>query len=72
MSCSRKLLKSGLFRPEIIVVPQTEQVPQMDDVNILEIPAEEVSLEDLLEWIIICRWIPVESDEESGTDPDLS
>ena len=42
----------------------------MDDVNILEIPAEEVPPEDLPEQIIVCRWIPVESDEESSTDPD--
>ena len=57
-------------RPEIIVIPQTEQVPEMDDVNVLEIPAEDVSPEDLLERIVIHRCIPVESDEESSIDPD--
>ena len=63
-------LEEWSSRPEIIVVPQTEQVPQMDDVNVLEIPAEEVSPKDLPERIIVRRHIPVESDEESGTDPD--
>ena len=52
------------------MVPQTEQMPQMDDVNVLEIPAEDVSPEDLPEWIVIQRRIPVESDEESSTDPN--
>ena len=46
-------LKDWSTRPEIIVLPQAEQVPQMDDVNILEIPAEEVSPEDLPEQIIV-------------------
>ena len=63
-------LEERSSRPEIIVVLQTEQVPQMDDVNVLGIPEEEIPHEDLLEWIIIHRWIPVESDEESSTDPD--
>ena len=63
-------LKDRSTRPEIIVVPQTEQVPQMDDVNVVEIPVEEVSPEDLPERIIVCQCIPVESDEESSTDPD--
>ena len=70
MSCCQKLLESRSSRPEIIVVPQAEQVSQMDDVNILEIPAKEVPPEDLPEQIIIRRHIPVESDEESSTDPD--
>ena len=63
-------LKEWSSRPEIIVVPLTVQMPQMDDVNVLEIPAEDVSPEDLLEWIIVQRCIPVESDEESSTDPN--
>ena len=65
-----KALEDRSSRPEIIVVPQTEQMPQMDNVNILEIPADEISPEDLPERIIIRRHIPVESDEESSTDPD--
>ena len=63
-------LEERSSRPEIIVVPQAEQVLQMDDVNILEIPADKVSPKDLLECIIVRRHIPVESDEESSTDPD--
>ena len=42
-------LKDRSSRPKIIVVPQTEQMPQMDDVNVLEIPAEDVSPKDLPE-----------------------
>ena len=42
-------LEDRSSRPEIIVVPQTEQVPQMDNVNVLEIPTEEVAPEDLPE-----------------------
>ena len=63
-------LEEQSSRPEIIVVPQTEHMPQMDDVNVLELPAEDVSPEDLPEWIIVWRCIPVESDEESSTDSD--
>ena len=63
-------LKEWSSRPEIIVVPQTEQMPQIDNVNVLEIPVEDVSPEDLLEWIIVQGRIPVESDEESSTNPD--
>ena len=43
---------------------------QMDDVNVLEIPADEVAPEDLPEWVIVHRRIPVESDEESSIDTD--
>ena len=42
----------------------------MDDVNVLEIPVEEVPPKDLPEQIIVRRRIPVESDEESSTNPD--
>ena len=42
----------------------------MDDVNVLEILADEVAPEDLPEQVIIHRRIPVESDEESSIDPD--
>ena len=63
-------LEERSTRPEIIVVPQTEQVPQVDEVNVLEILEEEVPHEDLLERVIVRRRIPVESDEESSTDPD--
>ena len=63
-------LKEWSSRPEIIVVPQMEQVSQIDDVNVLEIPAVDISPEDLPERIIVQRQIPVESDKESSIDPD--
>ena len=43
---------------------------QMDDVNVLEIPADEVAPEDLPERVIVHRHIPVESDEESSIDAE--
>ena len=39
--------------PEIIVIPKTEQMPQIDNLNVLEIPAEDVSPKDLPEQIVI-------------------
>ena len=66
---SKEALEEQPAGPEIIVIPQTQMV-QMDDVNVLEIPADEVAPEDLPEWVIIHRCIPVESDEESSIDPD--
>ena len=67
---SKEALEEWPAGPEIIVIPQTEQMSQMDDVDIVEIPADEVAPKDLPEQVIIRRRIPVESDEESGTDPD--
>ena len=45
VTSQRVVLEEQPVGPDIIVVPQAEQVPQMDDVNVLEIPAEEVSPE---------------------------
>ena len=42
---SREALEEQPAGPEIIVIPQT-QMSQMDDVNVLEIPADEVAPED--------------------------
>ena len=66
---SKEALEEWPMRPEIIVIPQT-QISQMDDVNVLEIPADEVAPEDLPEQVIVHRCIPVESVEESSIDPD--
>ena len=66
---SKEALEERPVGPEIIVIPQT-QMSQMDDVNVLEIPADEVAPEDLPEQVIVRRCIPVESDEESSIDTD--
>ena len=66
---SKEALEEWPAGPKIIVIPQT-QMSQMDNVNVLEIPADEVAPEDLPERVIVHRHIPVESDEESSIDPD--
>ena len=45
---SKEALEERPVGPEIIVIPQTQML-QMDDVNVLEIPADEVAPEDLPE-----------------------
>ena len=66
---SKEALEEWPVGPEIIVIPQTQML-EMDNVNVLEIPADEVAPEDLPECVIVRRQIPVESDEESSIDPD--
>ena len=66
---SKEALEERPVGPEIIVIPQA-QMSQMDDVNVLEIPADEVAPEDLPERVIVHRRIPIESDKESSIDPD--
>ena len=70
---SKEALEERPVGPEIIVIPQT-QMSQMDNVNVLEIPADEVAPEDLPEQVIVRRRIPIESDEESSvnTNPVLT
>ena len=69
---SKEALEERPVGPEIIVIPQT-QMSQMDNVNVLEIPADEVAPEDLPEQVIVHRRIPVESEENSiNTDPVLT
>ena len=65
-----KLLRSGRHRPEIVVVPQVVQEPQVGDEDVLDVSGEEVPPEELVEWVIIHRWIPVDSEETGSTDPD--
>ena len=57
--------------PEIVVIPQTEQMGPMDDIDTVEIPADKVTPEDLPQRVLIRRCIPIESDEESITNPDI-
>ena len=49
---SKEVLEEQPVGPEIIVIPQT-QMSQMEDVNVLEIPADEVAPEDLPERIVV-------------------
>ena len=67
---SKEALKEQLSRPEIVVVPQVMQELQVGDVDVLDVSGEEVSPEELLEWIIVRRRIPVDPEEMGSTDPD--
>ena len=52
---SKEALEEQSTRPEIVVVPQVMQVPQVDDEDILDVSGEEVPPEELPEWIIVHR-----------------
>ena len=43
----------------------------MDDIDTVEIPADQVAPEDLPQRVLIHRHVPIESNEESITDPDI-
>ena len=66
---SKEALEERPVGPEIIIIPQT-QMSQMDDVNVLEIPADEVAPKDLPGRVIVHQCIPIESEEESSVDTD--
>ena len=68
---SREALEEWPTGPEIVVIPQTEQMGSMDDIDTVEIPADEVAPEDLPQRVLVHRHIPIESDEESTIDPDV-
>ena len=68
---SREALEEWPASPEIVVIPQTIQMGPMDDIDTVEIPADEVAPEDLPQRVIIHRRVPIESDEESTIDPDI-
>ena len=67
---SMEALEERPTGPEIVVIPQTEQMELMDDVDTVEIPADEVAPEDLPQRVVIRRHVPIESDEESTFNPD--
>ena len=52
---SREALEEWPTGPEIVVIPQTEQMGPMDDIDTVEIPADEVAPEDLPQRVIIHR-----------------
>ena len=67
---SMEALESRPTGPEIVVIPQTEQMGPMEDIDTVEILADEVAPEDLPQHVIVHRRVPIESDEESIIDPD--
>ena len=68
---SREALEEQPAGPEIVVIPQTEQMGPMDDIDTVEIPADKVTHEDLPQRVVIHRHVPIKSDEESIIDPDV-
>ena len=66
---SMEALEEQPAGPEIVVIPQT--MGPMDDIDTVEIPADQVTPEDLPEWVIVHRRVPIKSDEESIIDPDV-
>ena len=68
---SREALEERPTGPEIVVIPQTEQMGPMDDIDTVEILADEVAPEDLPQHVLVRRHVPIESDEESIIDPDI-
>ena len=67
---SREALEERPAGPEIVVIPQTEQMGPMDDIDTVKIPADQVAPEDLPQRVLVRRRVPIESDEESIIDPD--
>ena len=68
---SMEALEEWPTGPEIVVIPQTEQMGPMEDIDTVEIPADEVAPEDLPQRVIVRRGVPIESDEESIINPDV-
>ena len=68
---SREALEEWPAGPEIVVIPQTKQMGPIDDIDTVEILADEVTPKDLPQRVVVHRCIPIESDEESITDPDI-
>ena len=57
--------------PEIVVIPPTEELGSMSNIDTVEIPADQVAPEELPQRVIVQRRVPIESDEESIIDPDI-
>ena len=68
---STEALEERPTGPEIVVIPPTEQMGPMDDIDTVEIPADQVAPEDLPQCVIVHRRVPIKSDEESIIDPDI-
>ena len=68
---STEALEEWPAGPEIVVIPPTEDMGPMTDIDTVEIPADQVAPEDLPQHVIINRRVPIESDEESIIDPDI-
>ena len=66
---SRETLEERPAGTEVVIIPQME-MGHLDEVETVEIPADQVAPEDLPQRVTIRRCIPIKSDEEDVTDPD--
>ena len=57
--------------PEIVVIPLTEELGSMSNIDTVEIPADQVAPEELPQRVVVQRCVPIESDEESIIDTDV-
>ena len=68
---STEALEEWPAGPEIVVIPPTEQMGPMNDIDTVEILADQVAPEDLPQHVIVHRHVPIKSDEESIINPDI-
>ena len=67
----RETLEERPAGPEIVIIPPTEDMGAMANINTVEIPADQFAPEELPQRVIVNRRVPIESDEESTIDPDI-
>ena len=67
----RETLEERPAGPEIVIIPPTEDMGAMANINTVEIPADQFAPEELPQHVIVNRRVPIESDEESVIDPDI-
>ena len=67
----RETLEERPAGPEIVIIPPTEDMGPMTNIDTVEIPADQFAPEELPQRVIINRRVPIESDEESIIDPDI-
>ena len=68
---STEALEERPASPVIVIIPLTEQMGPMNDIDTVEILADQVAPEDLPQRVIIHRHVPIDSDEESIINPDI-
>ena len=65
---SREALEERPAGTEVVIIPQMG-MGHLDEVETMEIPADQITPEDLPQRVTIRRRIPIESDEEDVADP---
>ena len=68
---STEALEERPASPEIVVIPPTEEMGSMTNIDTVEILADQVAPEELPQCVIVHRRVPIELDEESIIDTDI-